>query len=250
MRRPCLPPRVYPRPRGGTPTWRCPPCPGNGLSPPTRGNPILIALRMLWAGSIPAHAGEPQERSRRRGGNGVYPRPRGGTRPGRHSAFHGRGLSPPTRGNPFGAASNTNMPRSIPAHAGEPPVFTPIHWRREVYPRPRGGTVNTSPELPLGQGLSPPTRGNPRAAALAREAGGSIPAHAGEPATPAESRHACRVYPRPRGGTVGLAFAAALQQGLSPPTRGNPAQRQNARRRRRSIPAHAGEPSACSRPAS
>ena len=51
--------RVYPRPRGGTQEG------GNrvglyrGLSPPTRGNRLIIARPASLAGSIPAHAGEP-----------------------------------------------------------------------------------------------------------------------------------------------------------------------------------------------
>ena len=51
------------------------------------------------------------------------------------------GLSPPTRGNPSAANASRIEPRSIPAHAGEPP------------PSRMGADAR--------MGLSPPTRGNP-----------------------------------------------------------------------------------------
>ncbi len=53
-----------------------------------------------------------------------------------------------------------------------------------------------------------------------------------------------QVYPRPRGGTLPKALPQLLPGGLSPPTRGNPTGDSPPRPRRRSIPAHAGEPRA------
>ena len=52
-------PAVYPRPRGGTASLQRSAAHAVGLSPPTRGNPPVRKDHMLYAGSIPAHAGEP-----------------------------------------------------------------------------------------------------------------------------------------------------------------------------------------------
>ena len=57
--------------------------------------------------------------------------------------------------------------------------------KRWVYPRPRGGTGSPKPYLVDKVGLSPPTRGNLRDVGVALGRRRSIPAHAGEPWTPA-----------------------------------------------------------------
>ena len=70
----------------------------------------------------------------------------------------------------------------------------------------------------------------------------SIPAHAGEPPPRVARELAPQVYPRPRGGTSARMGAVPRPSGLSPPTRGNPIPSRFLPARRRSIPAHAGEP--------
>ena len=152
------------------------------------------------------------------------------------------GLSPPTRGNLFGVTRRQERDRSIPAHAGEPRHCEPPPPLLSVYPRPRGGTAFNGDLAKDALGLSPPTRGNLRDGGAADVKGGSIPAHAGEPRLLRICLSRDGVYPRPRGGTYRAASQAWSNCGLSPPTRGN---RQRAPRpevRRRSIPAHAGEP--------
>ena len=77
---------VYPRPRGGTgagtEAFAC----HNGLSPPTRGNPLKRHQVLQHIGSIPAHAGEPPKHTAYQTAQQVYPRPRGGTPYGRNRA--------------------------------------------------------------------------------------------------------------------------------------------------------------------
>ena len=50
---------VYPRPRGGTNATAASSTSPGGLSPPTRGNPIMYLIFGIGVRSIPAHAGEP-----------------------------------------------------------------------------------------------------------------------------------------------------------------------------------------------
>ena len=152
---------VYPRPRGGTrlaPRIRTT---TDGLSPPTRGNLLVVSGGVSDQRSIPAHAGEPSPRIRRFAKSRVYPRPRGGT-------FRGCTWLSPSVG-------------SIPAHAGEPCAGRRRRAQGRVYPRPRGGTAEGVERREAGRGLSPPTRGNLGGGNVAVLEHGSIPAHAGEP---------------------------------------------------------------------
>ena len=175
--------RVYPRPRGGTQAGRFGFAVFRGLSPPTRGNPPALHHHRLERRSIPAHAGEPLERQGRGRHTRVYPRPRGGTR-GREFVFNKElGLSPPTRGNLWRDDMDGRSAGSIPAHAGEPPMGVVNPYNDKVYPRPRGGTSPPFPARAQPRGLSPPTRGNPSATPITPRFAGSIPAHAGEPAS-------------------------------------------------------------------
>ena len=177
-----------------------------------------------------------------RGRAEVYPRPRGGTRGVHLEAYPGHGLSPPTRGNRSCGRGRRPRDRSIPAHAGEPPLGARDAGKRRVYPRPRGGTTDMMMVFILYSGLSPPTRGNPTQIRSNRKPPGSIPAHAGEPQSPTVQPLMSSVYPRPRGGTMRPARSKRPRPGLSPPTRGNPSPSLVVGARQGSIPAHAGEP--------
>ena len=217
------PPGVYPRPRGGTPRRAGRRLKCRGLSPPTRGNPKRGQGCHSRGRSIPAHAGGTLKRKNgwssitglsppTRGNHArrrilrsplrSIPAHAGGTFVRPAASIAGVGLSPPTRGNHFNPRRAASRHRSIPAHAGEPRSTSRTRKPPKVYPRPRGGTAVLEKELALGRGLSPPTRGNPNHAGGADAAGGSIPAHAGEPAPARADLGARGVYPRPRGGTV------------------------------------------------
>ena len=236
---------VYPRPRGGTADGEHEPREVKGLSPPTRGNPIAPRRQPLARRSIPAHAGEPSRAIENPLGGKVYPRPRGGTvvvQSVRAPRAPPPGLSPPTRGNLKMRSQSIRVNRSIPAHAGEPATRPLSRRNRAVYPRPRGGTVDGRAGVLVGDGLSPPTRGNREAADPPRTAAGSIPAHAGEPHRRVRLVEVEGVYPRPRGGTPKHCRPPLCGRGLSPPTRGNLVRRRAGDRNRGSIPAHAGEP--------
>ena len=193
----------------------------DGLSPPTRGNPLRRAGGDARPGSIPAHAGEPGVDVGVFQLYRVYPRPRGGTSAFTIMPSPFPGLSPPTRGNPGSTLRRRVAKRSIPAHAGEPHNWGATPASGRVYPRPRGGTPLPRAPSSRARGLSPPTRGNPGVRAVYEVDAGSIPAHAGEPSTGGRTGWKTRVYPRPRGGTLPGTIDSISMMGLSPPTRGN-----------------------------
>ena len=239
---------VYPRPRGGTTSCSRSGSARRGLSPPTRGNRRHLVRDRLQRRSIPAHAGEPWDGASRIWRKAVYPRPRGGTADESSTPCRMSGLSPPTRGNQVMLIGLPRFGGSIPAHAGEP-TLPSVGWRASrVYPRPRGGTTVAETALMRVEGLSPPTRGNPRLVQSLHDGERSIPAHAGEPYPRASDLWRVSVYPRPRGGTARSPAPTRKGRGLSPPTRGNLHCAVCAINRLGSIPAHAGEPMVRSSP--
>ena len=236
-------PRVYPRECGGTrPALRWPAL-AAGLSPRVRGNLGGGASELGGFGSIPASAGEPTAPTDHARRHGVYPRECGGTRVRADTRAAARGLSPRVRGNRSAGALRRMPSGSIPASAGEPRRWWARTRRRWVYPRECGGTASVMPSSSSRSGLSPRVRGNPAKGVLGAEAGGSIPASAGEPSPRARTRRGGRVYPRECGGTRERKVKVLARQGLSPRVRGNPRCARRRRPARGSIPASAGEPS-------
>ena len=193
-----------------------------GLSPRTRGSLQRGPSGRRWHGSIPANAGEPRRSCSRPRGRRVYPRERGGAGARAGKRRRSTGLSPRTRGSRQRKLLHDPPVGSIPANAGEPPRPATCRPPSGVYPRERGGAGMWS--------------------AAAGAAAGSIPANAGEPQGHPDRPRRPRVYPRERGGAGQRALLAQLFEGLSPRTRGSHPRNCFQRRRRRSIPANAGEP--------
>ena len=155
--------RVYPRSRGGTLDEQALMVTCKGLSPLARGNHDEDLEDGGTAGSIPARAGEPARRGSSPRRSRVYPRSRGGTTYCRtNSAWRG-GLSPLARGNPVAFRGREAWKGSIPARAGEPARDALLVGRNRVYPRSRGGTIQSSGVTHPAMGLSPLARGNLRA---------------------------------------------------------------------------------------
>ena len=233
---------VYPRACGGTASGAREAATIRGLSPRMRGNRVLLVVRVLDDGSIPAHAGEPSGGMAAVGSTGVYPRACGGTLPSHPSTLLHTGLSPRMRGNQDQNLETRPYPGSIPAHAGEP--RSPRRRRRfpRVYPRAGGGTSRVTSGAGHASGLSPRMRGNRVGQGAARVVLGSIPAHAGEPYDNSDCYPAKWVYPRACGGTPATDRSVTLETGLSPRMRGNRQSPMVARTLQGSIPAHAGEP--------
>ena len=117
------------------------------------------------------------------------------------------------RGNHEGVPLGLDFQRSIPAHAGEPVIYRYPLDMIQVYPRTCGGTVIAVTGASDGLGLSPHMRGNPDQFDHIPSEWGSIPAHAGEPASGTWSCTAVWVYPRTCGGTV-IAVTENASDGL------------------------------------
>ena len=137
----------------------------------------------------------------------------GGTRHCEEVHARRLGLSPRVRGNRTLPTCRKIRTRSIPACAGEPGCICerPGTLGKKVYPRVCGGTGGR-----WEKGLSPRVRG--------------------------KKMRRNRVYPRVCGGTTIRAANGCYRYGLSPRVRGNQAPDRRSQRRRRSIPACAGEP--------
>ena len=241
---------VYPRVCGGTVLVPAPAIQAQGLSPRVRGNPAVSGLAAISSRSIPACAGEPSHRTRRRRCCPVYPRVCGGTvtLESRHDTRDG--LSPRVRGNLQTAVGAAARNRSIPACAGEPLLRAQAYIPPTVYPRVCGGTPATASSAASPSGLSPRVRGNHRRFRQSRAGRRSIPACAGEPSPPRRRPWRRQVYPRVCGGTEHAENSAYKRPGLSPRVRGNPPPPYRALTPGRSIPACAGEPPSSSAPCS
>ena len=166
----------------------------------------------------------------------------GGTELSAIRALNQAGLSPRVRGNLDRRLEVGGAGGSIPACAGEPRCEGTRPWAGRVYPRVCGGTRRLLLQPPFLAGLSPRVRGNPPASRALGDAGGSIPACAGEPSTICRRPASARVYPRVCGGTVSRNSPPPAGWGLSPRVRGNRGRSRSWRRPSGSIPACAGEP--------
>ena len=196
---------------------------------------------MIGTRSIPAWAGETDASATGRRPRPVYPRVGGGNSIWRVLDENANGLSPRGRGK-RGAPTRAQVKiGSIPAWAGETAHAHARICAAPVYPRVGGGNC-VCVALPLAiAGLSPRGRGK-RAAYLHRQARErSIPAWAGETRPKASRREARAVYPRVGGGNTRTSAYTSSPKGLSPRGRGKPLFSPRKRRRRRSIPAWAGE---------
>ena len=97
-------------------------------------------------------------------------------------------------------------------------------------------------DLTQAGGLSPPTRGILRKAAIIAPLRRSIPAYAGDPCRRRMRWIEWEVYPRLRGGSTLVCRCICSDQGLSPPTRGIRIFTDSFPAKERSIPAYAGDP--------
>ena len=212
----------------------------DGSSPRARGTDPPAAHERQVFRFIPARAGN------RCGGTGaarsraVHPRARGEQSSASPRNRSTAGSSPRARGT---GALETTMPevrRFIPARAGNRARRSNTATRWAVHPRARGEQWEAQRGGRHVAGSSPRARGTAAPWRAPRAAWRFIPARAGNRggrATPCRSR---TVHPRARGEQAGAAAYRVNLGGSSPRARGTGRAGRACRRRRRFIPARAG----------
>ena len=197
-----------------------------GLSPRVRGKQHHRRIHPGGGGSIPACAGETQCIPDSGIYPEVYPRVCGGNSQRRRRNINPQGLSPRVRGE----TSNISC--------------WPCDSR--VYPRVCGGNWNPLTVISRVKGLSPRVRGKHRHRTLPYSLLRSIPACAGETRPAPKYLATSEVYPRVCGGNHPRLPRGLCGGGLSPRVRGKRGRVDEGTKRRRSIPACAGETPAAS----
>ncbi len=213
---------------------------GRGSSPRARGTLRARARQILPDRFIPAcagnaghHVGGDQRRA-------VHPRVRG-ERPDIFSEdLMAYGSSPRARGTHLALLHRIEGSRFIPACAGNAAPRHRTRGRRAVHPRVRGERVPTLPGRGLYGGSSPRARGTPSPATTGRNRNWFIPACAGNARWWAAMAVRSSVHPRVRGERVVVRNANIPPLGSSPRARGTRRRARRPARRRRFIPACAG----------
>ena len=132
------PTKVYPRECGAARVAGIPAQTYRGLSPRVRGSPRSGPGSWPWERSIPASAGQPGIRRRRRTAPRVYPRECGAAWLRLSSGPSSQGLSPRVRGSQAVIALHGWWDGSIPASAGQPRGDLVHYAVDSVYPRECG----------------------------------------------------------------------------------------------------------------
>ena len=232
---------VYPRVGGGNRPAQKLHIKPRGLSPRGRGKHIGFVMDTPTSGSIPAWAGETAALIDPNLIDKVYPRVGGGNRPCNAAHAQQRGLSPRGRGKPNRSFQCVIRQGSIPAWAGETAALIDPNLIDKVYPRVGGGNRPCNAAHAQQRGLSPRGRGKPNRSFQCVIRQGSIPAWAGETCRRLWRRRRAGVYPRVGGGNPARLSLRMQTEGLSPRGRGKHRAVIAYAKRRRSIPAWAGE---------
>ena len=238
---PCSP-RVHPRERGESASPRTSPAARSGPSPRARGIRSGGVPPGGRGGSIPASAGNPRRAARRRIRGRVHPRERGESVMAWKRRPPGPGPSPRARGIPGASCCGCRSRRSIPASAGNPESRRAPPPCAQVHPRERGESVPRPGQPDRVSGPSPRARGIPVDTVEQVGELGSIPASAGNPDGSRPPIVRAWVHPRERGESHVAVPGVPAAVGPSPRARGILARDELIQRRRRSIPASAGNP--------
>ena len=249
---PCVTP-VHPRAGGERPSsWSASRSPA-GSSPRGRGTLRRTALRPGAIRFIPARAGNAPAAAAATATRSVHPRAGGERTPDRDRAYCTAGSSPRGRGTPVDDHGRTRHVRFIPARAGNASSSAITSGCIAVHPRAGGERPASSLLLCRNFGSSPRGRGTHLPEAKLDALGRFIPARAGNAAT-TPSRPAGRpVHPRAGGERARPRNMERRSVGSSPRGRGTRLFHRRRPRRRRFIPARAGNAAlrrASARPAS
>ena len=214
--------------------------PFTGSSPRGRGTPAPERLSGSVHRFIPARAGNTRSSSPRRRWRSVHPRAGG-----EHTEHLGRllrfaGSSPRGRGTPLLRHVDVSSRRFIPARAGNTTPCRLRSRRTSVHPRAGGEHVEVLPFDSGNDGSSPRGRGTPILRVRQVEFHRFIPARAGNTLGVADGHPSAAVHPRAGGEHIVRLQAVMALSGSSPRGRGTHEARRPWRRRRRFIPARAG----------
>ena len=216
-----------------------------GSSPHTRGTRKTAIWASVWAGFIPAYAGNALRRPPSIRQGSVHPRIRGERRGMRNRMAHGYGSSPHTRGTQSGSLSRLPYLRFIPAYAGNASAREISNSEIRVHPRIRGERTHDDLVMALVIGSSPHTRGTQSGSLCRLPYLRFIPAYAGNASAREISNSEIRVHPRIRGERTHDDLVMALVIGSSPHTRGTQSGSLCRLPYLRFIPAYAGNAVAC-----
>ena len=235
--------RADPRGRGETVGNRRRRRRGRGRSPRARGNPQIRRRLEAIVRPIPAGAGKPRCRSRRRGPRTADPRGRGETSSFSSSTPRIGGRSPRARGNPSRGRPRVLGVGPIPAGAGKPSPSRRRCSPPGADPRGRGETDIYRRPAAAELGRSPRARGNRRVRYQGSLRPRPIPAGAGKPRVASAALARRWADPRGRGETKIKGHLVTDHDGRSPRARGNPPGAPCTPGAMGPIPAGAGKPS-------
>ena len=174
--------------------------------------------------------------------NRVHPRSRGAAATTRSRSPTVKGPSPLARGSQECADGVYDVDGSIPARAGQPASTSRSSPPARVHPRSRGAAAGIAECAGVIAGPSPLARGSLHRPEQPGAVQGSIPARAGQPATPLLLRGLSGVHPRSRGAADMPWVRENRAQGPSPLARGSRSRAAPRTPRTGSIPARAGQP--------
>ena len=233
-------PTVHPRSRGEHRIGDALTPASFGSSPLARGTPPVHVAGVSGPRFIPARAGNTEEDAGRDEAIPVHPRSRGEHDPGRLTRGHRDGSSPLARGTRRELRPAPRRRRFIPARAGNTAPGRAARRPPTVHPRSRGEHRRPRRGAPPRPGSSPLARGTHHRDRPHIEPDRFIPARAGNTDGRSEIREERSVHPRSRGEHRVRAHRPAVADGSSPLARGTPDHHLPDRRRRRFIPARAG----------
>ena len=213
----------------------------SGSSPHMRGKRQCDIRHRRLDRIIPAHAGQTHVSTRHVTARPDHPRTCGANHGQGQVRDRDLGSSPHMRGKLSRVGAGDDHERIIPAHAGQTDDHLEEYAHGSDHPRTCGANVAQCAFDGLCRGSSPHMRGKLRKQGICLATIRIIPAHAGQ-TTPHHTPPPLLLdHPRTCGANRFELDAGVMVLGSSPHMRGKRAVSRRAHRRRRIIPAHAGQ---------
>ena len=231
---------VHPRACGERGMSSVKPATFSGSSPRLRGTPAPPDAGAMRIRFIPAPAGNARSRRRSRWCRPVHPRACGERYRVSDTVITDFGSSPRLRGTPADGAGGGGLSRFIPAPAGNAIDEGAQEAKTPVHPRACGERSMPGCGVASAVGSSPRLRGTPTSGSSPTKYQRFIPAPAGNARRTAPPSRSRTVHPRACGERLLHPVPSADGLGSSPRLRGTRAERLPYPRRRRFIPAPAG----------